>query len=665
MKIECKFGYGKKPSEKKLYSSRKERSRKVYAIAAVASVFVAAVVLIAMLVIGGGKGTAPSGKNISMNSPRVSADKGKTLASPRQTESSEPSPSPIPEGTLSPDLKPVADSSTTPAAMGLQTQIMSAGQIVSSYTRSNPVNFPETSAYTQLPGVTTFRGDNYRDGGSYGTANVTQGKLKIAWTPIKTGCIDGGWTGTAWTGQPLIVQWPDSLKKIMDLTSDAKAKEGLKEVLLPCLDGKIYCFDLDTGLPTRLDSNGNPTLTPIKIGAVTKGTATIDPRGYPMLYTGQGVNYVGGKLVPVYYRAFSLIDGSLLWKFPDGVNGKDPFSYRKWQAYDGSPLVDAESDTFVEGGENGILYSAKLNTQFDSTTGKITINPTLVKYRYKRPGYADSEDTPSTKTPWWGVENSVVGWRNYAIFTDNGGTMQCVDLNTLKPVWAQEVTDDSDTTMPLEEDPSHNDFYLYTSNEVDKQPGQKLVNVPITTSNGAGSISYYEGNAYLRKIDGVTGKIIWQYQYTGYDSLGVDGDNGGCLTSPVLGKRCISNLIIYSTTMVPNDEAGKNNPATGWGGQIIALDRTTGKVVWKVETHADYWSSPLVIYGTNGKAYLVQCDRQGYMKLYDASNGALLDTLDLQVTGAGRESIEATPSAFGNMIVVGTRSERIYGIQIY
>ncbi|MDD6887307.1 MAG: hypothetical protein PUE41_02380, partial [bacterium] len=66
---------------------------------------------------------------------------------------------------------------------------------------------------------------------------------------------------------------------------------------------------------------------------------------------------------------------------------------------------------------------------------------------------------------------------------------------------------------------------------------------------------------------------------------------------------------------------------------------------------ADYWSSPVVVYDETDKAYLIQCDRAGYIKLYDASTSALLYSLDLG------SRIDSTPAVFNNYLVVGTRGK--------
>ena len=65
---------------------------------------------------------------------------------------------------------------------------------------------------------------------------------------------------------------------------------------------------------------------------------------------------------------------------------------------------------------------------------------------------------------------------------------------------------------------------------------------------------------------------------------------------------------------------------------------------------ADYVSSPLVVYNARGDAYLIACDRDGGIRLYDAARPGenALFAMDLG------ERIDATPAAYGNYIVVAT-----------
>ena len=87
------------------------------------------------------------------------------------------------------------------------------------------------------------------------------------------------------------------------------------------------------------------------------------------------------------------------------------------------------------------------------------------------------------------------------------------------------------------------------------------------------------------------------------------------------------------------------------GGRIVAYDKTTGNIVWSLEQTNDYWASPVVVYDSQGRAFLIQCDRGGYVTLYDASSGIQLNSIDIG------SRIDSTPAVFNNMLVVGTRGK--------
>ncbi|MDP4089267.1 MAG: hypothetical protein Q8930_08385, partial [Bacillota bacterium] len=61
------------------------------------------------------------------------------------------------------------------------------------------INLGNGMAYSDLEGVTCFRGNNMRDGGSFGTAQIVEGKLQKDWE-VKIGSIDS-WSGVGWNGQ--------------------------------------------------------------------------------------------------------------------------------------------------------------------------------------------------------------------------------------------------------------------------------------------------------------------------------------------------------------------------------------------------------------------------------------------------------------------------------
>ncbi len=516
----------------------------------------------------------------------------------------------------SPAIAPAAVDSTQPSAFGFETAIQANGQIVNSFTRPNPILFPPSSQYTQLKGITTFRGNNYRDLAGYGAANVTEQQLSRVWN-VATGSLTR-WTGSGFPSQPLVVQWDADMRQMMNLYDEKKAKETLVEVIYPTMDGKIYFLDLDDGSPTR---------DPIDMGFSVKGTASLDPRGYPLLYVGQGAGLPGDySWDDTYMYAYSLLDGEVLWKY--GAAKKDDFALRdSWQAYDSSPLIAADADTLVWPGENGVLYTVVLNSEFDRAAGTISISAEEpVKYRYNTP--QNQDDAAGNQARWWGAESSAAAWKNYLYFTDNGGWLQCVDLNTMELVFAQDVTNDSDSSPVLEEDGGN--LYLYTASKSNKivPEGEEA------------------GTAYIRKINALTGEVIWEKPHACFFGEKIDG---GVMATPILGKGSMDGMVIYTIAHTEKTDTGL----------LIAYNKQTGEEIWRQDMKHYSLSSPTAAYTSDGTGYIIQCDSKGNATLYLGSTGEKLDQLSV-----GSGSIDASPVLFNDMMVVGTLDEEIVGIRL-
>src|SRR5690554_6392713 len=69
------------------------------------------------------------------------------------------------------------------------------------------------------------------------------------------------WCGTGWTGQP--VGW--------------QRNDGVTEVIFGAYDKRIHLLDADTGEPTR---------PAFDMGDIIRGSVTLDPVGYPLVYSG-------------------------------------------------------------------------------------------------------------------------------------------------------------------------------------------------------------------------------------------------------------------------------------------------------------------------------------------------------------------------------------------
>lgn len=523
----------------------------------------------------------------------------------------QPTPTPTPEPTPTPvglpDFKPHSVDGTEPERLISSTAIMVDGEVVDEYESDYEINFDLPERYTELEGIVTFRGDNFRSGAAYGTASVSSKTLTKVWSKSTSGLSDTDgtyWSGSGWTGQPLIVKWPEATRKNISAMYDwAREKEGLVEVIYATLDGHVYFYELTSGEYTR---------DPLNLGFNYKGAGALDPRGYPILYVGSGVDSVNGRS---RVKVVNLIDNSVMFEF--GHN--ETFANRGWHMFDSSTLVSAETDQLIYPGENGILYIIHLNTKYNEQTGELSVDPdNIVKWKYN--------GVRSGSRYWLGVESSAAIINNYIFLADNGGNLMCLDLNTLKLVWVQDVLDDTNCSPVVDVEDGHP--YIY-----------------ISTSFHYGWRSYSTAAIPIFKIDAETGEIVWRTDYTCYT---VQDLSGGVQGTIAVGKNKLSDMIFVPVARTPGASSGT----------LAALKKDTGEVVWEKETSMYSWSSPVDFYDADGNGYLLYCNSGFNMFLIDGKTGEQLDYMNLG------GNIEASPAMYGNYAVVGTRAMRTYCIQV-
>ncbi len=530
----------------------------------------------------------------------VEADDGSSVMEVVPTYTPAPTPTPMPQSGAW-QVGEIASSAVPNSTQKLQiiTRVYDKNGTLlddGAYAAEEQIRFGTADEYSQLEGITTFRGNHYRDTASVGSIGGAPSGLSIDWS-VRIGEIDE-WSGVGWTGQCAIVRWPSETVQIMNIYPEKKQKADLVEIIYATLDGNIYFLDLDDGSYTR---------DPIKVGAPIKGSVTVDPRGYPLLYCGQGIEEVHGNDVPIGTRIFSLIDGSVLYF----LDGHDPLTFRKWYAFDCSPLVDGDTDTMILLGENAITYIVKLNTTYDPQAGTISIRPEITRYLFK----TDVSTRP-------GMENSMVIYNHYVYFPDNSGFLQCLDLDTLQPLWVAYVDDDTDSTpMIEEEEPGH--VALYTGCELD-----------LRGSNG---------NIYIRKFDALTGEELWKQSV--YCRTNGDTD-GGAFATPAMGKGSLGDLVYF---MIARTEDG---------GTLYALNKHTGEVAWTRNMKKHSWSSPVCVYDDTGRGYVFASNSAGYLKLMDGLTGEFVCEINVDA------NIEGSPVVWNDTLVVGTRGNRILGIKI-
>lgn len=352
--------------------------------------------------------------------------------------------------------------------------------------------------YADAPGIFTFRGSPRRDMPYRGTLDSIPSKIRRVWvfrTDYDSRQTDyGTWGGgSGWTGQPVYVEWSDSLLSLQHQKSKALTSSfSNKEIIVGSLCGNVYFIDYNTGRASRQPFEGK---NPIK------GSVSLDPRLNGNLYIGHGIPAADNTIGAVAFNVFNHKQLSYV--------GRDSKAWRRWGAYDPAAIV--VDDFMIRVSENGTIY--KYAT--DGTT--FTLHSAM---RYRIKGVAP------------GMESSPAVWKNYMYTADNRGNILCVNINTLKPVWWFDNHDDSDATIVLAEEDGR--VVLYTATELDKQ----------------GSSGY----CYFTKLDAMTGELIWQNKIKCRKLGGGEKPiEGGMFATPLLGHGNCEGLIFTNLCGMGSD----------------------------------------------------------------------------------------------------------------
>ncbi len=366
-----------------------------------------------------------------------------------------------------------------------------------------------------VPGVITFRGNPTRS--FYGTGPMPAAP-QVLWSfPDEGGMCgqstDGSgtstWCGTGWTGQPSV--WE---------------RDGKTWVAFGAYDYDVHWLDGDTG--ERL-------LPDFATGDIIKGSVTVDPDGFPLLYTGSRDNY---------YRVIATDrpEPTELWK----INAK-AVSPTMWNDdWDGSGLII--DDYLFEGGENSQFHIVKLNRGYDEA-GQVTANPELV---FNTPSW-DDELLDDVGDNQMSVENSVAISGNTVYFANGGGLVQGWDISGLKNgetptrnfrFWAG---DDIDASIVID-----SDGFLYVGAEYER----------------ANARATEVGQIFKLDPSKPDDPLVWSIK----DQT---GGKSGIWGTPALWKD-----VLY----VPTN-----------GGEVLGIDRMSGEVLWRKDLGSQTWQSPVVV----------------------------------------------------------------------
>ncbi|MEA4929406.1 MAG: hypothetical protein VB104_12120 [Candidatus Limiplasma sp.] len=535
-----------------------------------------------------------------------------TVAAPTQTPepaaTETPKPAATPAPTALPLLDVTADSAAAPSALKLTSTAYEELKQKDGYERTAKivVNDPFNYVGWDQSGVLTFRENPFRQNAAYGTVEIEKSTLTEMWKVAIEGSVkakSATLTGVGWPGQPLIVKWPTQLRSLLGIKDDSKAKTALKEAIVGAQNGKIYFLDLVTGEATR---------DPIANEWPSNGALSLDTNAVPMLAVGQHIAVLAKKTVDNGLHLYNLLNNKELTL----LKGKEKLMRSNYSGFSGAPLFDKNTGTMIAGGENGLLYTMEPNADFDYILGTLKIKPAYQRYSW----LANKQKAKSTN-----VDGSVAMYANYVYFGDQSGIVQCVDVNTLSPVWAVDTGDNVDATVALDME-NETTLSLYTAN---------------TLMNQGRS-----GVCTVRKLDALSGKELWAYQVP--DLVYTTEFEIGCYASPVVGQNAVKDLVFFTAT---NGSKGST---------LFALDKATGSLKWSFPMTSASVSSPVAVYNAAGDAWLVQAESAGKLHLLEAKTGA--ERTSLQLEG----NVEGSPAVYRDVLVIGTTgaNSNIYGIKL-
>ena len=382
---------------------------------------------------------------------------------------------------------------------------------------------PAPSNGWETEGLLTFRGNATRT--YYGEGPVPAAP-EVVWSyPGESGgmcaqsTVDGEsrtWCGTGWTGQPSVFE-----------------RDGRTWVVFGAYDRAVHFVDYDTG---------EDILPPFPTGDIIKGSVTIDPDGFPLVYSGSRDN-------SLHVIAIDRPEPVELWSL-----SADAVSPTMWNNdWDGSPLV--LDDHLVEGGENSQFHIVRLNRAYGAD-GLVTVDPSLV---FNTPGW-DEQLLADIGDRQVSIENSVAVFDGVAYFTNSGGLVQGWDLTTHAQVFRFWTGDDTDASIVIDDE-----GFLYVASEYERgnarseevgqlvkldprRPDHPVVWSVIDTEHRPGAFwatpALHDGviivpddSGQVRGWDTATGAELWSFELPGptwqspvvVDDVLIQGDCDGVL----------------------------------------------------------------------------------------------------------------------------------------
>ncbi len=378
------------------------------------------------------------------------------------------------------------------------------------------------SALGSVEGLLTFRGSPTR---SFHGRGPVPSQPEVQWS-VNLGCSTSfvgsaakEWCGTGWTGQPLVFRPPTSPPAADD-------DDAGWWVAVGGYNRAINFFD---------PANGQTVYPPFVTGDIIKGTATVDPDGFPLLYTGSRDN-------SMHIVALDRAEPTELWALSSEVGGPTLWN----NDWDGSPMII--DDLMIVGGENSRFYVVKLNRGYDAD-GLVDINPELVA---SVAGW-DQELLDDLGDVQVSIENSVAVSGSIVYFANSGGLIQGWDLGPVatggepERVFRFWVGDDVDASIVID---GEGQLYVGAEYERGSARAQEL------------------GQIFRLDPSRPDDPVVWSIEA----NRGLDT---GVWATPAL----YNDLVLVASS----------------DGRVLGLDRTDGSEQWSLPFDPPLWSSPVVV----------------------------------------------------------------------
>ena len=365
------------------------------------------------------------------------------------------------------------------------------------------------------PGLLTFRGNPSRT--FYGMGPVPMnpqaqwrfgsGKELCSFSTVGQETTE--WCGTGWTGQPAVFDYDER-----------------RWVVVGSFAPAVHFLDAATGQRIIADFG---------VGDLIKGSVTIDPDGFPLVYFGSRDGY---------YRivAFDGESPREVWRL--GANDVEPTLWN--DDWDG-PGVVVDDYLFV-GGENSNLHIVQLNRTFDAA-GRVSVDPQLV---FHAPGWDDEllRVLPDSNVS---IETAITIVGDTLWFANGGGLVQAWDISGVKQGIEPERI-----------------FRFWAGDDIDASV--------VIDDEGFACVGVELERGFTRAVE--LGQLIKLDPRRPDDPVVWSRDLQVRLPDGIWATAALHRDVLY----VPTNE-----------GNLHAIDRVTGETRWQVKLPGPVWSSPVVV----------------------------------------------------------------------